>query len=401
MTTTRSRPLSRSAAFAPMLLLSLLLPVVIAACVTPGRGAAERSTGAPRGSFQEYEGPGSIRLRGAMCGDFYVPRNFGDLRRLGANVVRWHVNHPFGWAHLDGVDPEADRAEWFAWLEHGLDDTELAIQACERLGMYMIIDLPGTPGNRNENGVPNLIFNEDFREIFYDTWELMAEQFRGRTPVIAFELTNEPYVTWEMEFRDWDEIFLAAAARIRAVDPGRTLVYEPPEYAGSQAFLYLEPLPIDNVIYSVHMYSPLAFTHQFQTGVPTVYPGTAEVSDWEREAMGLSSDSTPREIYWDKSALAAALAPVRRFQEHFDVPIWVGEFSAVRWAPDNSAYRYIRDCIELFEEYGWDWTYHTYRSSHFWSVEHTTDEWNYEPAEGTTDRERLLAEAFSLNEHPR
>ena len=274
--------------------------------------------------------------------------------------MRWHVNHPFGWAHLDGVDPEADRAEWFAWLQHGLDDTELAIQACERLGMYMIIDLPGTPGNRNENGVPNLIFNEDFREIF-----------------------------------------LEAAARIRAADPGRTLVYEPPEYAGSHAFLYMEPLPIDNVIYSVHMYSPLAFTHQFQTGVPTVYPGTTEVSDWEREAMGLSNDSTPREIYWDKSALTAVLAPVRRFQEHFDVPIWVGEFSAVRWAPDNSAYRYIRDCIELFEEYGWDWTYHTYRSSHFWSVEHTTDEWNYEPAEETTDRELLLAEAFSLNEHPR
>ena len=29
----------------------------------------------------------------------------------------------------------------------------------------------------------------------------------------------------------------------------------------------------------------------------------------------------------------------------------------------------MRDCIEIFEEYGWDWCYHAFREWEGWSVE--------------------------------
>lgn len=76
-------------------------------------------------------------------------------------------------------------------------------------------------------------------------------------------------------------------------------------------------------------------------------------------------------------------------------------FTPIRWAPGSSAYRYIRDCIELFEEYGWDWTYHAYREWHGWSVEHGTDPENTEPTETPSKRKELLLEWFSQNEKPR
>ena len=44
--------------------------------------------------------------------------------------------------------------------------------------------------------------------------------------------------------------------------------------------------------------------------------------------------------------------------------------SAIAWAP--GADQYLRDCISLFEEYGWDWTYHAFREWGPWSVEHET-----------------------------
>ena len=95
------------------------------------------------------------------------------------------------------------------------------------------------------------------------------------------------------------------------------------------------------------------------------------------------------------------MRPAIDFQGEFNVHVYVGEFSAIRWAPDSSAYRYLRDLIELFEEYRWDWSYHAFREWPGWSVEHTTtrDDWSRSPT--PTDREKLLKSRFARNEKPR
>ena len=89
---------------------------------------------------------------------------------------------------------------------------------------------------------------------------------------------------------------------------------------------------------------------------------------------------------------------MREFQLAYNVHIYVGEFSAIRWAP--GAADYLRDCIELFEEYGWDWTYHAYREWDGWSVEHGSDRDNRQPVEGSTDRKELLLSWFARNQKP-
>ena len=98
--------------------------------------------------------------------------------------------------------------------------------------------------------------------------------------------------------------------------------------------------------------------------------------------------------------LEAALQPVIDFQRAHNVHIYIGEFSAIRWAPGDSACRYLRDVIEIFEEHGWDWSYHAFREWNGWSVEHGPDRNDAHPTAQPTDRQLLLREWFGKNQKP-
>ena len=83
------------------------------------------------------------------------------------------------------------------------------------------------------------------------------------------------------------------------------------------------------------------------------------------------------------------------FSREHDARILVGEFSAITWAP--GAENYIRDCIEVFEEYGWDWCYHAFREWDGWSVEKNWVEYDpatmrdrYEPSDDNPRKRALL-----------
>ena len=89
-------------------------------------------------------------------------------------------------------------------------------------------------------------------------------------------------------------------------------------------------------------------------------------------------------------------------RENPDAPILVGEFSCILWS--KGADRWIRDCIELFEEYGWSWCYHAYREWPAWDVEYTNDpDWAvgaWIKADADTARKRELLKGLSRNRRP-
>ena len=102
---------------------------------------------------------------------------------------------------------------------------------------------------------------------------------------------------------------------------------------------------------------------------------------------------------WNKDWLRRNLQPIRDFQARHRCRIYVGEFSAAAWAP--GAENYLRDAIELFEEYGWDWTYHAFRESPIWDVDKEAPEGvaspkskDMVPAKKETARKRVLLEGF-------
>ncbi|MPN01736.1 Endoglucanase C [bioreactor metagenome] len=148
----------------------------------------------------------------------------------------------------------------------------------------------------------------------------------------------------------------------------------------SETFTYLSPLAMHNIIYKVHMYAPGSFTHQRLRGKGEIvtYPGMIEGEMWNKERIRQN------------------LQPVLEFQKRHNCKIYVGEFSAIAWAP--GAEKYLNDCIEIFEEYGWDWTYHAFREWVGWSVEHEGPNASEMKPVDMTPRQKVLRRYFRLNE---
>jgi endoglucanase len=86
------------------------------------------------------------------------------------------------------------------------------------------------------------------------------------------------------------------------------------------------------------------------------------------------------------------------FQKKHDAQIFVGEFTAVRWAPGRSAVNYLRDLLGFFESYGWDYTYHSFREFHGWSLEHDSNPDNLQRVRGRTDRAEVIRQFLARNQ---
>jgi endoglucanase len=333
-----------------------------------------------------FKGHDLPRLRGAMVSPNARPE---DLRVLGgdwgANLIRWQLirhGRPHQRVSVDGYD---------AWLDGELKKLDAALPHCEKLGIYVVVDLHSPPGGKctasGYVGSDDRLFTEKAcQDRFVEVWRRMAARYKNARPVWAYDIANEPVEEFvEDGCDDWPALAERAAKAIREIDPQRTIIVEPAPWGGPDGLSDFVPIPVSNVVYSVHMYVPGAFTHQgvFKAGGECRYPGLIDGKTW------------------DKTQLEAALRPVIEFQKNHGAHIYIGEFSAIRWAPDNSACRYLKDVIEIFEAHGWDWSYHAFREWSGWSVEHGSDRQNTAPMDAPTDRQRLLLQWYQKNQKPR
>jgi len=206
------------------------------------------------------------------------------------------------------------------------------------------------PGGRAESGEMNMFMERRFADCFVNCWRRIARRFKGNQDIIyGYDLINEPQQIEDSSFGYWD-LQRETALAVRAIDPETPIIIESNGWDAPAPFSYLSPLEIDNVIYQVHLYLPFEYTHQ---GVAT-------------KEVGLTYPDEKRG--WNIDFLRKQLRPVREFADRHAAKIYVGEFSAAAWAPGAEAY--LTDAITLFEEYGWDWTYHAFREWNGWSVEH-------------------------------
>lgn len=325
--------------------------------------------------------PPGLRLRGAMISPQVTEE---DFRVLGgqwkANHVRWQLLWG-GFPH--GPADRADMPEYEAWLDSALKHLDQLLPVCRELGIKVCIDMHTPPGGRDPDDVCRMFRQKQFQEAFMRLWEKMARRYRDEPAVWGYDLVNEPVEGLVPEgLLDWRGLAEQTARRIRAIDPHHAIIIEPAPWGSPEGLDWLEPVDVPGVVYSVHMYTPFQFTHQGIYGNPAgvTYPGVIAGRRW------------------DKQALREAFQPVVQFQKDYHAPIYIGEFSAIRWAPGKSAYNYLRDVIEIFEEHGWHWAYHAFREWDGWSVEHGPDPKDPKPTAQPTDRQLLLRQWFEKNQ---
>jgi len=322
-------------------------------------------------------------LRGVMSSSTgYKPSYLEDLAKWKANLIRWQIVRNWGVAGT-----ERDQAEYDKWIDARIAEIDQVLKDAHRLGIMVVIDLHSPPGGRYADRDMAMFYEKPYAEQYIATWKKLAAHFKGNPAVWAYDLINEPVQNKPSAEYDYLTIQYKAAQAIRSIDPETPIMVESNQWDQPATYSYMQPLPLKNIIYQVHMYNPGSFTHQnvstnwgVKSDKPAVvtYPGLIEGDQWNRDMLRKN------------------LQPVIDFQKKYGVRIYVGEFSAIRWAP--GAAKYMEDCLAIFEENHWDWSYHAFREWSGWSVEHSNDPLDKKPTTTDSDRKVVLLKYLQLNQ---
>lgn len=270
--------------------------------------------------------------------EIYTEADFVALAATGANVVRVAIQL----RRCKGCDqyemPEAD-----------IRYVERILARGERHGFRVVLVLLAAPwGNQSDYWD-----NQGLKDDIVRKWGQLARRLKSYPALQAYDLINEPVVPQPPLGRSaqavWHSLAEVIARELRAADPDTPLVVEPTPWGLPSSFWRTEALGLPGLVYSFHFYEPHGFTHQ---GLPN-YPAAVAYPD-----KG-----------WDKARLSQAMDEARRFAAKHKVPMFVGEFSCVRWAPAGSCPRYLADAVSLFEAEAWGWAYHCWRCYQGWDAE--------------------------------
>jgi cysteinyl-tRNA synthetase len=279
-----------------------------------------------------------------------------DLAELGANLV--NASYP----GVFTVEPpyELDSA--------ALQDLDNLVEWAEQVGIYVVIHFRTGPG-RNESAIHRLrdadmsIWTEpEAQKAWIEMWRMVAERYRDSPVVVGYNLLVEPLanltvdpdqelepqtVQAELEgtLADWNVLAKRITEGIRQVDPDTPIIVDSINWANAAWFSMLEPTGDQRTVYSLHTYDPDAYTTQEEGDDSITYPMVVE--------------DAGETIEFNREWLESNLAPALEFSETHQIPIYVGEFGAMRWVPN--AAQFVADQISLFEEYGWNYAYYVWR----------------------------------------
>ncbi|MEK7393019.1 MAG: cellulase family glycosylhydrolase, partial [Fibrobacterota bacterium] len=349
----------------------------------------ERPTGLS-GYVQPFGG-----LRGMQVHPNVTRKDMLDLGLdYNANVARFQINT---WSNDTVVlADKTNMAQWDAWFASKIAHLQSAILWARQAGIKLTVSMMIMPGGATAQVNNQVPYNSTFMLKYLASWRIIATTCLGAPEVIAFDIMNEPGYAFRTLAQGPGHDFRSAQIQvidaIRGIDPGRWCIYQVNGYDEPNRFHYLRPIDRDRILYSVHMYKPTQLIASTNTTI--AYPGGVVTNGefLEDAFVGFASRTL------DKTMLRQILEPVRRFQQSYQVPIYLSEFSICRWVPGAAAY--LQDVADIADEYGWMWTYHAFREANSWDVEYEAlpaNQGGGVPASGVTDRSAVLRAKFALN----
>ncbi len=319
----------------------------------------------------------TTRFRGVMSGADLSEAAFRELRGVwNANLLRFQISR--------GKGDHTTEAGFREIVRTNLERLDKILPLARKYGIKVVIDMHVGPGTSLNPQLSNqLSWEPAMQQLLIDVWREIAEKYRNEPMIYGYDLLNEPreenYVYVPGGGVNWNRLADRIARAIREVDPETPIVIEPHGWGGADGLGTFLPVNVPNVIYSIHSYNPGAYTHQgVMAGRPrgVVYPGTIGGKKF------------------DRAVLEESFRPAIEFQKKYQVPIYVGEFGVARWAPNGE--QWLDDMISIFEKYGWDWTFHSFREWEGWDAEIGSDP-NDRTRIGDTPRRRVLLSYMKRN----
>ncbi len=295
----------------------------------PGASAAARATATALGRGVNFgnmleapsEGAWGLRVEPEYI-DAAAAAGFKSVRL----PVRWS-NHASPGRPFD-VDPV-----FMARLE-SIVDSLLGKGLYVVLNMHHYHLLDGDPADAGDTAVDSTLVAERFLVM----WKQIAEQFKGKSDHLVFELYNEPH--GRQSPAAWNDLAARALAVVRKSNPQRVVMIGPTNWNSADALGSLRMPNDSNLIGTIHNYSPFSFTHQGATWVSPVLPVGVSCCDAGQQAE-----------------LTAPLAKARTWSDATRYPIYLGEFGAFEMGDMASRVRFTRLMRDGAESRGFSWGY--------------------------------------------
>lgn len=305
------------------------------------------------------------RVRGVMSPNTVLDpqeNDFAEIEKWGANLIRWQMGFP---------KDLKDLAQTREILWNRFAQIEKVLEMAKRHRLLVVLDVHTMRSSR-----PILLGTPEGRDLLVEFWCETARRFKDHPNLFGYNLMNEPVsADIEPDGPTLNEQYRRLIHSIREIDSRTSIILDCDGAGVPEKLEYLEVFPYENIIYSPHFYKPFELTHQLD------------------EKQGKYLGYPNPEQGWDKAFLRKELERVREFQLRTGARIYIGEFSCIRWAP--GAELFLKDCIDLFEEYGWDWSYHAFREWQGWNVE--CDGLPSQPIWKETLRKEVLLNGFRKN----
>lgn len=281
-----------------------------------------------------------------------------ELRRAGMSHVRLPVP-------AERVMPrfaaKAERDETLRVLDQ-------ALKQLTALGYATSVDLhPGERFNRLHKEDPDAALRQ-----MEEAWSGLAEVIRSYPPDRIFaELLNEP----DVDADRWQTEVEALAAFVRKLLPKTTLVVGPVNWQRADSLPRFRPLPDPDVVYAIHFYDPMVFTHQSHWDaqdplhdiIDLPYPINAGDPKVQAIRRDLEARGATKALAMLDVAIAAAkdrpgadrwLAPALQWQQRFARPIIINEFGVLKaGAPRQSRVRWLAEVTAYARDHCWGWTH--------------------------------------------
>ena len=274
--------------------------------------------------------------------------DFGKIASWGLD----HVRLPVDYMLFESDEKPGE------YLESGLKYVDLALEACRKNGLNMILDLHHAPGfifsNTTEKS-NDLFSNERQQERFVNIWRMFARRYAGEGETLAFELLNELV---QETSEPWNALWQRTASEIEAVSPKRKIIIGGNRWNSADQLNHLALPDDDNIVYTFHCYAPMLFTHQRASWVgwlreyqrSVTYP--LNTHEHREYFAGHDNYLLDRYDVVDKAAMADFLRPAEEFARTSGHALYCGEFGVHETADMASTLRWHSDIIDLFNEYG-------------------------------------------------
>lgn len=290
-------------------------------------------------------------------------QDFRDVRQAGVKVIRiGAVNDATDLRYL--VDATGDN---ICISDETVSRLATSIEMAAEHGLKVVLTLTHVPGRlfsvADEYDL-RMWASVEHRMRIVKLWDTLAHYFASHRNVVAFDLLNEPFTPLDTTRSSKElgpdpcidmlnAIYADCLTAIRRHSTTLKVIFESTHWANPQRVSQLKLVDDSNVMYSCHMYQPVALTNRAHNKQRYCYPGPVRQSP----------DSTEGGILvWDKATLRNYLSPIEVWRKEMGLSssqIFIGEFGICR--ETVGAQQYLTDLMDIFDEFRWSWCLYAFR----------------------------------------